>query len=102
MKKWFVRIALVSLVGMLLFVGIAFTRLQLAKSEIRQQVQTLSQAAPVLIGETATLEILPLYEKAGQEGLESGHGVSYLIRTDSATILFDLGNNLTAASPSPL
>ena len=54
------------------------------------------------IGETGSLEILPLYEKAGQEGLQSGHGVSYLIRTDSATILFDLGNNLTAASPSPL
>lgn len=102
MRKWFVRIALVSLVGMILFVSIAFTRLKLAQAEIRQQEQNLSTSAPLLIGETSTLEILPLYEKEAQSGLESGHGVSYLIRADSATILFDLGNNLTAASPSPL
>jgi 7,8-dihydropterin-6-yl-methyl-4-(beta-D-ribofuranosyl)aminobenzene 5'-phosphate synthase len=62
----------------------------------------LSASVPLQLGETKTLEILPLYEKAAQDGLQSGHGVSYLIRTDSATILFDLGNNLTAASPSPL
>jgi len=102
MKKWLTRIALASLIGLALFVGFTFTRLKLARVEIRQQEHNLSTSAPLLIGETSTLEILPLYEKEAQNGLESGHGVSYLIRTDSATILFDLGNNLTAASPSPL
>jgi 7,8-dihydropterin-6-yl-methyl-4-(beta-D-ribofuranosyl)aminobenzene 5'-phosphate synthase len=102
MKKWLLGIALVSLIGLILFVGIAFLRLQLVRNDIQQQTQSLSTSAPLQIGETQTLEILPLYENAAQDGLQHGHGVSYLIRTDSATILFDLGNNLTAASPSPL
>ena len=102
MTKWFVRIALVSLLGLILFVGVAFLRLQLAQIEIRPEAQALSASVPLHIGETKTLEILPLYENAAQGELESGHGVSYLIRTNSAAILFDLGNNLNAASPSPL
>jgi 7,8-dihydropterin-6-yl-methyl-4-(beta-D-ribofuranosyl)aminobenzene 5'-phosphate synthase len=102
MKKWLLRIALAALIGLFLFVGVAFLRMQLARNEIRQQAQRLSASASLQIGETKTLEILPLYEQNGQDGLESGHGVSYLIRTDSATILFDLGNNPEAASPSPL
>jgi 7,8-dihydropterin-6-yl-methyl-4-(beta-D-ribofuranosyl)aminobenzene 5'-phosphate synthase len=102
MKKWFLRFALVALLGLVLFVGVAFLRLQLAENEVRQEQQALSAAAPLPIGETKTLEILPLYEAAGRSDLVTGPGVAYLIRTDSATILFDLGNNLDAASPSPL
>lgn len=102
MKKWFIRIALAAFTGLILFVGIMFLRMQFAKNEIRQQPQTQSVSEPLQFGETKKLEILPLYEKDGQEGLESGHGVSYLIRTDSATILFDLGYNMTSSSPSPV
>ena len=102
MKKWFRRFAIGSLVVFILFIGITFGRLQWAKYQIRQDKQTYANAAPLEIGETSRLEILPLYENAAQAGLQSGHGVSYLIRTDSATILFDLGYNITAASPSPL
>jgi S-formylglutathione hydrolase len=102
MKKWFRRVAIGSLVGLVLFVGITFSRLQWAKYQISREKQTYTNAASLEIGETSSLEILPLYENAAQAGLQSGHGVSYLIRTDSATILFDLGNNMSAASPSPL
>jgi 7,8-dihydropterin-6-yl-methyl-4-(beta-D-ribofuranosyl)aminobenzene 5'-phosphate synthase len=102
MKKWLVRIALACFAGLLLFVGVAFLRLQMVKNEIRQEDQNLSASGRLSFGETKTVEILPLYEFASQDGLESGPGVSYLVRTDSATILFDLGYNLTAASPSPL
>ena len=102
MKKWFRRFALGSLAGLVLFIGITFGRLQLAKSQINRDAKAMASAAPLDFGQTQTLEILPLYEKAAQPGLQSGHGVSYLIRTDSATVLFDLGNNMTAASPSPL
>jgi 7,8-dihydropterin-6-yl-methyl-4-(beta-D-ribofuranosyl)aminobenzene 5'-phosphate synthase len=102
MKKRFRRFAIGSFVGLVLFVGITFGRLSWAKYQIGRDDQAISIAAPLEIGETNTLEILPLYEKAAQPGLESGHGVSYLIRTDDTTILFDLGNNMTAASPSPL
>lgn len=49
--------------------------------------------APAL-ATTSRLEIIPLYEAAsGRPDLASGHGVSYLIRTDSATILLDIGDN---------
>jgi 7,8-dihydropterin-6-yl-methyl-4-(beta-D-ribofuranosyl)aminobenzene 5'-phosphate synthase len=102
MKRWLVRIALISVLGLALLVGIASLRLLLARNEIRQEAQALSTSAALQIGETSSLEVLPLYEKAAQDGLQNGHGVSYLVRTDSATILFDLGNNPTAASPSPL
>jgi 7,8-dihydropterin-6-yl-methyl-4-(beta-D-ribofuranosyl)aminobenzene 5'-phosphate synthase len=102
MKKWLRFIAIGSLAGLILFVGTAFTRLQGAKFQINQDREAVSSAAPLELGETGTLEILPLYEKAGQDELESGHGVSYLIRTEDATILFDVGNNTTASSPSPL
>ena len=102
MKKWFRRVAIGALVGLILFVGITFLRLQWAKYQVGRETQTLSKTEAVGIGETSSLEILPLYENAAQPGLQSGHGVSYLVRTDSATILFDLGYNITAVSPSPL
>jgi 7,8-dihydropterin-6-yl-methyl-4-(beta-D-ribofuranosyl)aminobenzene 5'-phosphate synthase len=102
MKKLLRIFALVSLAGMILFFGISFLRLQLARYKISKDNQALTNTGPLEFGETSTLEILPLYENASLAGLQSGHGVSYLIRTDSVTILFDLGNNMTAASPSPL
>lgn len=49
--------------------------------------------APAL-ATTSRLEIIPLYEAASASPeLISGHGVSYLIRTDLATILLDVGDN---------
>ena len=102
MKKWLGRFAWISLLGLVLFVGMSFLRVNLVKNEIRLEGRALAASASPQIGETKSLEILPLYEAHAQDGLEHGHGVSYLVRTDSATILFDLGNNLTAASPSPL
>lgn len=54
-------------------------------------------------GQTKSLTILPLFEAWSQkEPLQSGHGVSYLIKTDTATLLLDLGNNETRQEPSPL
>jgi 7,8-dihydropterin-6-yl-methyl-4-(beta-D-ribofuranosyl)aminobenzene 5'-phosphate synthase len=82
---------------------VVFVRLQMADAEVQRDLQALKTAEPLVIGETTTLEILPLYEgMASQPDLHSGLGVSYLIKTDTATILFDVGNNPTGASPSPL
>lgn len=100
--KWLRRLAVGALVVFILFVGFTLLRQQLAKYQINKDNQSLSAATPLNIGETSSLEILPLYENAGLTGQQTGHGVSYLIRTDNETILFDLGNNMTAASPSPL
>ena len=54
-------------------------------------------------GSTSRLEILPLYEEAGDQNIyKIGHGFSYLIKTDSVTILMDVGNNLTETDVLPL
>jgi 7,8-dihydropterin-6-yl-methyl-4-(beta-D-ribofuranosyl)aminobenzene 5'-phosphate synthase len=82
--------------------GITFLRKQLAGVKIRREVKLFSTFMPLQIGETIKLEILPLYEAFSQNELQCGFGVSYLIRTGSTTILFDLGNNPDAISPSPL
>ena len=103
MKKWFIRFSILALAGLLIFLGVAFLRMKLAAAEVLRQAQSYSETAPLEFGETSSLEVIPLYENASASGdLQSGLGVSYLIRTDHATILFDLGNNWNGASPSPL
>jgi 7,8-dihydropterin-6-yl-methyl-4-(beta-D-ribofuranosyl)aminobenzene 5'-phosphate synthase len=55
------------------------------------------------LGATKTLEILPLLDwHKSREDLKTELGVSYLIRTDEKTILFDLGENARQSDPSPL
>jgi len=83
--------------------GIAFLRRYTTQSRIRREsTQPWPVFADSQIGETRKLEILPLYEANVQNHYQGGSGVSYLVRTDHATILFDLGNNPSSASPSPL
>ena len=55
------------------------------------------------LGSTKTLAILPLidYYTAAPE-LKGEPGVSYLIKTDHSTILFDVGFNQEETDPSPL
>ena len=54
-------------------------------------------------GSTTTLNVLPVYEDWSKDNqLISGPGLAYLIKTDSTTIMFDLGNNPDQADPSPL
>jgi 7,8-dihydropterin-6-yl-methyl-4-(beta-D-ribofuranosyl)aminobenzene 5'-phosphate synthase len=73
-----------------------------ARQEIKKELQTSMLTAPQLQS-TSRLEILPLYEEAAAgDGLLNGHGVSYLIRSDSSTILMDLGNNPDEMQELPL
>ncbi len=54
------------------------------------------------IGSTNRLEILPLYEEAGDPGrYQIGHGLSYLITTDTTTFLMDVGNHPAEAARMP-
>jgi 7,8-dihydropterin-6-yl-methyl-4-(beta-D-ribofuranosyl)aminobenzene 5'-phosphate synthase len=93
MKKIFLYL-LISFASMaavfLLFFNV---RQMIARAQVEREWQTDPASTPGL--ETTTrLEIIPLYEEASaDENFDFGHGVSYLIRTDSATILMDLGNN---------
>ena len=55
------------------------------------------------LGSTKTLSILPLVNWHKSNDLLKGEaGVSYLIKTDTQTILFDVGFNRDNESPSPL
>ncbi|MBZ0300970.1 MAG: MBL fold metallo-hydrolase [Anaerolineae bacterium] len=51
------------------------------------------------IGSTRSLTILPLIERNTEPGLSGEPGVSYLVTTDSATILFDVGYNADGSAP---
>jgi len=93
MKKIFSTILFVfaglSLAGVLFF-GI---RQFLAKLAIERELRSgpISNNFPQV---TSHLEIIPLYDEASVSAdFISGHGVSYLIRTDSSTILLDVGGN---------
>jgi len=55
------------------------------------------------VGSTKNLTVLPLIDwRTGDEGLLVETGVSYLVRTDGNTILFDTGLNSGEEIPSPL
>lgn len=55
------------------------------------------------LGSTRKLEVLPLVDwHSNSPALRGEAGVAYLVRTDTHTILFDVGGNLQASDPSPL
>lgn len=93
MKKIFLYsvsiLSSVTVLSILFFSG----RQMITRAQVEHEWQTTPNFAPQLEA-TTRLEIIPLYEEARKdESFDFGHGVSYLIRTDSATILMDLGNN---------
>jgi len=101
MKKIFLY-SLFVLVGLAVFAVLFFTvRQALAKAQVEREWQAAPTSIPDL--ETTTrLEIIPLYEAdRADESFSFGHGVSYLIRTDSATVLLDLGHNPNESAHSP-
>ncbi len=94
--------ALLAIFGLLLS-GILyyFVRQILTANEINAEWTTAPGFFPPLQA-TSSLEIIPLYEEASSnDGLVIGHGVSYLVKTDSSTILFDVGNNPDQLSIAP-
>ncbi|HSL43454.1 MAG TPA: MBL fold metallo-hydrolase [Anaerolineales bacterium] len=101
MKKILLYIVF-GLIGFVLLAVAFFTvRQMVANAQIEREAQVLPASAPEL-EQTTRLEILPLYEEAStEESFDFGHGVSYLIRTDSATILMDVGNNPKEAAQLP-
>ncbi|MGA2381098.1 MAG: MBL fold metallo-hydrolase [Spirochaetia bacterium] len=81
----------------------SFSRNQVA-AEIAAESASQGISPIESLGSTDSLEILPLVEAtaAGPQYIAE-HGVSYLVKTDSAVILFDLGfNNVEPNQPSPL
>ncbi len=101
MKKVFLYFLAVFSILTVLVVLFFAGRQALAAAQVEREWQEIPASAPKL-QTTAGLEIIPLYENdRASESLELGHGVSYLIRTDSATILMDLGYNPNESSQLP-
>lgn len=74
-----------------------------AKQKAEKQWETSKYQKIKNIGTTKTLEILPLIDwHSNREDLKVELGVSYLIKTDEESILFDVGLNSVQSDPSPL
>lgn len=88
--------------GFLLTTALFFTiRQSITSREIAMEWQTPPTLVPTL-ATTSHLEIIPLYEEASSDpDLISGHGVSYLIRTDAVTLLMDVGHNPEELTVAP-
>ena len=72
-----------------------------ARSDWRRRQSELKKLTD--FGSTKNLVILPLVDwPVANDGLAGESGVAYLVRTDDATILFDVGMNAQEEDPSPL
>lgn len=97
---YFIGASLLVLLAVVLFFSIrqAWAAAQADRKWQATRVQKLEK-----VGSTDRLEILPLYEEAGDSTrYRTGHGLSYLIKTNTASILMDIGNNPTEADELPL
>lgn len=96
---------IVSLLVLGAICAFALAQFRLARG-IREAERAWQAHRPPPIGDfgsTRTLSILPLVDwHSSQPGLRTEAGVSYLIRTDRSTILFDVGENQGGGDPSPL
>ncbi len=101
MKKS-ITITLLCLMGLVpAALAFFFIRQSLTNREIEREWGEIPAIVPELKS-TSHLEIVPLYEEAGAtDDLIIGHGVSYLIRTDAATILMDVGHNPDQLEAAP-
>lgn len=101
------RVALGSVVLLLAALAMALGVLHWRHAAGRDAATAEWQAAPAArlanVGTTRSLSILPLVDWfVDGSGLQGEPGVAWLIRTDQATILFDVGVNLDQRDPSPL
>jgi 7,8-dihydropterin-6-yl-methyl-4-(beta-D-ribofuranosyl)aminobenzene 5'-phosphate synthase len=99
------KILVYSLVVLLGLAAISVIFIAVRQAVVNAQIKHEWQVVPASIPnleKTSRLEITPLYdEDRVDESFQFGHGVSYLIRTDSATILMDLGNNPSESAQLP-
>ncbi|RHX95833.1 MBL fold metallo-hydrolase [Leptospira yasudae] len=74
-------------------------RLQVERAWSQETIRPIPMSE---LGSTKRLSILPLVNWHAAPGFKKEIGVSYLIRTDHATVLFDVGQNSNEENPSPL
>jgi 7,8-dihydropterin-6-yl-methyl-4-(beta-D-ribofuranosyl)aminobenzene 5'-phosphate synthase len=84
-------------------VGWAVARFYLGRRRADQVLATARYSRLKNAGTVKRLTILPLIDwHTAREGLTGETGVSYLVRADDTTILFDVGFNQQGEHPSPL
>lgn len=92
--------AMAGILGLWPFIGFYWGK---QKADIFWEEKCKAWSLPKGIGTTESLTILPLIDWYTKNGELTGEpGVSYLIKTDHNTILFDLGFNEHNEHPSPL
>ena len=75
---------------------------RLGQQEIEEEWQHTPVEKITNWGSTTRLEILPLVDwRTRQPNLKTELGVAYRVKTDSTSILFDLGLNVRQQHPSP-
>jgi 7,8-dihydropterin-6-yl-methyl-4-(beta-D-ribofuranosyl)aminobenzene 5'-phosphate synthase len=77
-------------------------RTSLGAAEVDREWRATKSEVVRNLGSTRRLEITPLVNWHGEPGFATEAGVSYLVRTDDLTILFDVGWNEQGRSPSTL
>jgi metal-dependent hydrolase (beta-lactamase superfamily II) len=101
------RIAAFAIVGIVGLAAVIFgVRLARFHRDVAEDEKAWARDRPRPVrdlGTTRSLTILPLLDMhASRRELATDVGVSYLVKTDRSTILFDLGNNSEEFDPSPL
>ncbi len=88
----------------LILLGLEMIRFERGKQRASKQWRNTNIAKITEPGATTSLEIIPLIDwHTSSDALKNEAGVSYLVKTDKKTILFDMGFNYPAQSdPSPL
>lgn len=94
---------LITVATMAILLIIVLGRLAWAHYQVSNAETIPESYAVTELGSTVSLNILPLFEEwTSSNELQSGHGVSYLIKTDQVAILMDLGNNEQNLETAPL
>lgn len=97
------RLGIFLLVLILVVIAVFFLRFSLGRQEVDKTWQVERYGKLENLGSVKQLSILPLVDwNTANANLTGEAGVSYLIRADDTTILFDLGLNEHQEHPSPL
>ncbi len=98
------KILIVIFIIPLILLGLEMIRFERGKRRASKQWHNTQVNKIIESGTTTSLEIIPLIDwHTSSRKLKSEAGVSYLVKTDKKTILFDMGFNYPAQSdPSPL
>ena len=97
------RVLLAGVGAVLLLGALAQLRLSLGSARAERSWQERAFARLEGMGATGRVSILPLVDwHVSRDSLVGEAGVSYLVRTDAQTILFDTGFNRAVADPAPI